>query len=268
MNKKLKLEEVKRIELELLDYIMKISHENQVTCFLDGGTLLGAVRHNGFIPWDDDIDVLVPRKQYKKLLALLDKNSQRFQTISMYKNPDYFYPFSKLVDTHTRLIEKNQMTIRGYGICIDIFPLDYLPDELSSRRKFQKKIERYRWITSRSLSKQMKKQGRGLKNFVVYNLANLYGWRRAIKNINSLCESMQCEKTDYACDIVAARKKNFEVSSKCFEKSIYLIFEGKKYSAPAGYDEYLTALYGNYMQLPPIEKRVSNHDFEAYQINL
>ena len=95
-------------------------------------------------------------------------------------------------------------------------------------------------------------------------ICNLYGWKRALKIINNLCESTAALNTSYACDIVAARRKKLEPPSDCFSDVVFLEFEGSTFPAPVGYDTYLRALYGDYMKLPPKEQQVNNHEYTAY----
>lgn len=262
----LTVDEIKRIEVDILDFVTDVAKRNNIRCFLDGGTLLGAVRHNGFIPWDDDIDVIVPRKDYKRFLDCIKNTQSQYKVLSMYDNDDYFYPFAKVIDSTTELIEFNVPRISGYGIYIDIFPLDNIPPNAKEMKAFHRKIERFRWISSRSLRKQSGNYSLSLRNIVILYFADLYGWKKANRKINALCESTADMKTQYACDIVAARKPHFVAPAECFAEETELIFEGKHYIAPKGYDSYLSALYGNYMELPPVEQRVSNHNFRAWRL--
>ena len=124
MKKELSLEEKKKILVSILSEVHNFCDENNLKYFLPGGTLIGAVRHKGFIPWDDDIDIYMPRNDYEKFLCEFNKESERYQVISL-KTDGYYLPFGKVIDTKTVLIENVDSDYK-MGIYLDIFPLDNL----------------------------------------------------------------------------------------------------------------------------------------------
>ena len=118
------LDEVKQVELEILEYVDKICKENNIQYSLAYGTMLGAVRHKGFIPWDDDIDILLKREEYEKLLRILySKTDEKYQVFSL-KDEGYWYSYAKVTDTRTIIVEKNDRNMKEC-VYIDIFPIDY-----------------------------------------------------------------------------------------------------------------------------------------------
>lgn len=262
--KYLHIDDLKRIELSILKYIDITLREAGIVYFLDGGTLLGAVRHKGFIPWDDDIDIIIRRCDYRRAIDVLNQGSERYKVLSSYDRADYFYPFAKVVDTNTVLIEKHEFPVKDLGIWVDIFPLDYLPDSDVERAHFQDTVWRYRQIMTRCFAWLKGNRSGSLKWKLSCLYSRVYGWKRALKKINALCESTANLETSYACDIVAARKRRLEPPSNCFSSVDYLEFEGSLFPVPVGYDTYLRALYGDYMQLPPKEQQVTNHEYTAY----
>ena len=106
-NKTISVDEAKQIEFNILKYIDATLKENGIRYWLDAGTLLGCIRHKGFIPWDDDIDLVIMRKDYDRAIELLNSSSDRYKVLTMHNTEDYFYTFAKITDTHTHIIEKN-----------------------------------------------------------------------------------------------------------------------------------------------------------------
>jgi len=115
------IEEIQKVDLEILRFFDNVCRENNLTYFLSGGTLLGAIRHKGFIPWDDDVDLVMPRKDFEKLIEILDKSDSNYKLFIPGCSEDYFYTFGKLVDTRTVLDEFDYCPIKGMGLYIDIF---------------------------------------------------------------------------------------------------------------------------------------------------
>ena len=132
--KELSLKEIKEIEFELLKKFDSFCKENNVRYFLSNGTLLGAVKYKGFIPWDDDIDVLVPREDYDSLIELFHDDG-RYKLFAFERNAEYRYPFAKFCDMRTRKAEGNIDNGVALGVDIDIFPLDAWNGDIGSAKK-------------------------------------------------------------------------------------------------------------------------------------
>ena len=139
---KIGLDEIKKIELDILIYIDSLCKQNHLRYFLCGGTLLGAIRHKGFIPWDDDIDISMPRPDYDKLISLIGSNSSYM--VLTPANCDFYYNFAKVVDTRTTLCEIDNTPIKNMGVYIDIFPLEGMPDNDIEREQHYKQLDRVR----------------------------------------------------------------------------------------------------------------------------
>ena len=123
--------EIQEIELEILSNIAAVCEQHQWRYFLAGGTLLGALRHKGFIPWDNDIDISMPRRDYEKLLQFYKENGNRYKILQVGENTNYYLPFAKVVDTETLLVEKSIETqVPELGLFVDIFPIDGVGDEI------------------------------------------------------------------------------------------------------------------------------------------
>lgn len=263
--REIQFEEMKKIELNILIYFTEVCEENNLRYYLGGGTLLGAVRHKGFIPWDDDIDVMMPRPDFQKLLSL-SINNENYNIIKP-ESVGYYYNFAKLVDTRTILEEKGIKRIDGLGVYIDIFPLDGMPETPDARKKRFKELNS---IRKRINNTCLLKPKFHRNPFAYLNACRIYN---SNKNID--LSSLQKKYLD------SALKNSFDDSEfvfaaggaygdrdifpgKWFEKEIELQFENLSVKAFNGYDFYLTQLYGDYMTLPPEDKRVTPHHTIVY----
>lgn len=263
--REIQFEEMKKIELNILIYFTEVCEENNLRYYLGGGTLLGAVRHKGFIPWDDDIDVMMPRPDFQKLLSL-SINNENYNIIKP-GTAGYYYNFAKLVDTRTILEEKGIKLIDGLGVYIDIFPLDGMPETPDARKKRFKELNS---IRKRINNTCLLKPKFHRNPFAYLNACRIYN---SNKNID--LSSLQKKYLD------SALKNSFDDSEfvfaaggaygardifpgKWFEKEIELQFENLSVKAFNGYDFYLTQLYGDYMTLPPEDKRVTPHHSIVY----
>lgn len=265
--KKISDEDVKNIEIEMLDYLNKVCLENNIKMFLGGGTLLGAVRHSGFIPWDDDIDVMLLRDDYSKLLDILKKKEDSFKLINYDNCCGYYYPFAKLVNSNTILYENDLKYIDGIGIYIDIFPIDNLPN---SKLKieyifFKRKI--YQSFINLLSNKNYISNSSGFKRFVksiLYHLFKRVNPNKVAAKYDNLLLKYKDIVTDNVVCITGSYIRKEIMPKDYISDSIEVEFEGNNYLAPIGYKDYLTKHYGDYMKLPPEEKRVSNHNNDCY----
>lgn len=260
--------ELKSIELEMLKFIDEVCKREGLRYFLCGGTLLGAVRHQGFIPWDDDIDIFMPRIDYEKLIDLT-KNSKVYRLLSEV-DEGYYYNFAKLVDTRTTMTEEECEPIKNFGVYIDVFPLDGMPNNETERmRHFKELDKRRRRITSFS---------KGKPHFRKNLLALFYSWFYYITNkvtdvmteqkkyIN-IAKQYAYDDSVYVYATGGAYKKRDIFPRAWLSTGTELTFEGVKFQVPTEYDKYLKQVYGSYMELPPVEKRVSHHHFVAHYVD-
>ena len=255
-------EEMKKIELGILDFIVDICNKNNIQYYLAAGTLLGAVRHSGFIPWDDDIDLYMPRDDYMKFIEVTKKTNGKYKVLSIYGSDDYYYPFIKVVDTHYKVRENNRKDIKDLSIWVDIFPLDY-----DIERKYKNKLRNIQnkfWVCASNSFYEGKSKGRKIRliikklAFIIFNKKNPRDYAKKIEKILLSSNSKNKAKLFVGFSSVID-KETFE--TEWFEKTIQLTFEGKNYSAPEKFDNILTRSYGRYMDLPPETERVSHHDF-------
>ena len=263
--KKLGIEEIKRIQIGILDCVHKYCVSNNIKYWLDCGTLLGAIRHRGYIPWDDDIDIGMLREDYNKFMSTFNSANKKYRFLCPENNRSYSYGAGKVVDTDTILYEPDK-TGRKLSVNIDVFVYDNAPDDDNELKRMFDRRDWYRKCTVAHAQNHDiiggKKRQIGFK--IVHLLTapfppNFFALRM-MKN------SRKFEK------INTKRVGNFSSYSRTVgEKEIFrsfidVEFEGNRYKAPSGYDKWLRAFYKDYMQLPPVEKRVSTHVFEAYSI--
>lgn len=250
--------EIRKAEIEILNYVVSICEENNIEYYLDYGTLLGAIRHQGFIPWDDDIDISIPRKDYEKFLSICkNKNSQKFFLQTYDSDKEYYQYYAKMRNTNTTFIEKDMQYLKfNQGIYIDIFPID----------SFQSKntLQYIKLIVAVTINKICT----FVKNpyaYVPYRIAKVIKFIfKPIRAsfLNRLIENLLRNNKQSNYFYTLGNGYNFK---KIITKDILLekekhVFEQNKYQIPKRYDEYLTLIYGNYMSLPPEEKRVFPHE--------
>lgn len=268
--KKISGNELKSVQLEILDYTDEFCKKNNIKYWLDSGTLLGAVRHKGYIPWDDDIDIGMLREDYDKFMNTFNSNnSGKYRFYSIENNEEFLYSFGKILDTETILYEPNGMR-NALSINIDVFVYDNAPDKDAELNRMYNRRDRYRLIQNLRIARN-KPNGNIFRRTMVYLL-------RGIVRVTTIF----LPENYYIKKIINNSKKFNNIPTKCVgdfsafsrieacEKSIFrdfvnVTFENKLYPAPVDYDKWLTAFYGDYMTLPPVEKRVTHHTFEAYK---
>ena len=262
--KSLTVEEIKQKQLYILDEVVKFCNDNNITYFLCGGTLLGAIRHQGYIPWDDDLDLMMPREDYEKLIDTFTHPAIRLNSSRILN--DYYYPFLKAEDKLTEMTEHTFIgQIRNLGINIDIFPLDVMPAEPKALRKFLKKM----FFLRKCLKlKRIKITGVKVDDFlrsIGRKIMMRYTVQEMSQKLTTSAMKYKDQDTGFMGIVVWGYGHKEYCRKEIFASKVEVDFEGKKYFAPVGWDEYLTNVYGDYMQLPPEEKQVRPHLFEAFE---
>lgn len=263
---KLSDEEVKNIQIELLDEFVSVCNELGMYYTLGGGTLLGAIRHKGFIPWDDDIDVLMPRPDYDRLLEYDAKNEKLWSSnvqLCNWKKKNSSCCFIKLIKTNTVVKEKYGTTVNN--IWIDVFPIDGITNETIKQESLFRKVLTLRKI----FDIRNAKIGEGKTVFKKCFKCLLIPILRIIPNcffcsiLDKLSQTYNYSDAETVAGILWGYGTQECMRKKDFIQCLEVEFEGKTYNAPLNYNQYLTQLYSNYMELPPEEKRV-RHEYEAY----
>lgn len=267
--REIKAEELKAIQIKILDAVMKFCSENGIKCWLNGGTLLGAVRHKGYIPWDDDVDLGMLRPDYDKFMAMFNAENSRYKFVSAENDSECFNHFGKVFDTSTVMYEPNEKGDK-LSVYVDIFVMDNAPEGKAEQERI---LRRRNILTVCNLARKLPvflkpTRGRFLRHLLVYAFRGVlrvfprhYFVRKLVEN----AKSYSSFDTGLVGDFTGLR--NAVIKRELLENMTQLEFEGKMYNAPIGYEEWLTRLYGDYMQLPPPEKRISTHVFKAYVLD-
>lgn len=260
------IEELRQLQLGILDCVAKFCDEHQIKYWLDYGTLLGAVRHKGYIPWDDDIDISMMREDWEKFISVFNELNQnkRYEVHFIENDPEFFYPFAKVYDTRTVM---NELDSIGPDICvyIDVFIYDNVPDDEPSLKRMLKKHSLYRKLHLLSEMAGINPKGNIIRKACVYILWQLlrlipinYFSKRSLKE----AQRYNSVRTKRAGNLAYGVNNLFSIEG--LQTQTEVEFEGRKFKAPSAYDELLTNEYGDYMQLPPVEERVGHHHTEVY----
>lgn len=259
------IDEIKLMRLNILQSFHQFCITNNINYSITYGTLIGALRHKGFIPWDDDIDVCMLREDYEKFEDLFPSQNGKIMFYTLKRNKKWNRPYGKLFDSSTVEIENNAINI-GIGVSIDIFPIDEVPDKTYIYIVYNKirmflinlmMLKSLIWSSQRSFNKNL---------IVLISKILLYpfpfrGFAMLIDKYGQLYNNRGNERLMHNCDSVDG---DYFITKRLFDKYIDVDFEGHQLKAMRGYDKYLYAIYGDYMQLPPKEERVSHHEFQAY----
>ena len=260
--KKLDIDEIKEVELGVMDYIHNICKEKGINYSLAYGSLLGAVRHRGFIPWDDDLDIALKRDQYDKLYqAILEDNNSIYKVVSWENDSRYPYPFYRVYDSRTVYENNYIQNDIELGICVDVFPFDDYKDV----NKEITKLDMYRRLSVYTLYGIRNKEA-GIKNIVRYlmlvafRLTRVKTWNKKLNDCSKV--PVNSEYIDY---LMESKKYSTKIDAKALDQVVEFKFEDRVYNIPTDYDHILTTIYGaDYMEIPPIEKRIQHDDFVAY----
>ena len=266
--KELTLQELKDIEFEILKLFDAFCKENNITYYLSHGTLLGAIRYKKFIPWDDDVDLLIPREDYNRMLKLF-KDTERYKLFAFEKNKKYRYPFAKLCDMTTRKVENNANNGIELGVDIDIFPIDAWDDDLEKAKAEAAYIQKNMYYLY--LTKLKKPDTTNVIKNIALRIMLLYykmlGSGHVIKKIEKASNHPENKGSRHlGCKVWCVYGAKGIVPAEAFAEARDIEFEGEMFPAPVDYDTYLSCLYGDYLPEPPKEKQKTHHTFKAYKL--
>ena len=256
------LRKVQLVQLEILKEVKRVCDKHNIHYFLTAGTLLGAVRHDGFIPWDDDLDIAMLADQYSLFCEIAPKElNPQFYFQNWDNDPTYPFEYGKVRKKNTLYVENKSDIKNKPGIYIDIIVYAGAPKRKQDRDRVYKKMLNYRrmllctchyrpWMENDSMN-LIKRVG-----YIYYEImAKVLGRREIISRIKKLRAT---SNTDYLFPMIESKVYTTLMKS-WYQESVYHTFEDDIFPIPCGYEHYLSAVYGDYMKLPPIEQRWNRH---------
>ena len=264
----LSMEEVQKVSLEILKIVSHICETHNFRYTLAFGTLIGAIRHKGFIPWDDDIDILMPRPDYEKLIKyIIEHPIENLKVFNWKYTKGYIYGISRVCDMRYRIYEQNNIDC-NLGVFIDIYPVDGLANTYSDAKKAFDRSARYR----DELFMSVVKKYRDFKWVELFNNPHsaLAKIRRRLMGVSYYQKKLENEVTKYNFDdyeYVGVPNWNWArivFKRDWFNELVKVPFEDSEFYITKYYDDMLKEEYGNYMQLPPESQRVYHHGYLAY----
>ena len=253
-------EDVQKVSLDILKHVHGFCVANGIRYTLAYGTLLGAVRHQGFIPWDDDVDIMMPRPDYDKFCAIYKQDGYRL----LAPNNHSIFPFARVCDVTKTITDDSfwPWTDVEHGVSIDVFPIDGAEDDIDKLKKRLKKANliRQKLIYYR-LSQSSIKMKWGLSRIIKIVFAKLFfSWKNPQREALAILDELKYEDCNYVTNLSSPDEYDIEHFLKSmFEDYCLLKFEDAEFYSVLDHDKMLSDYYGDYMQLPPKEKQVPRH---------
>lgn len=257
-------QELKAVLKEMFAWFHGFCQAHQLRYYMLGGTMLGAVRHGGFIPWDDDVDVGMPREDLRRLRQLMREESQTRYVLETPDdaNADFFYPYGKLYDTRTTLTENTRVPVKR-GVYLDIFPLDGAGDTKEEAIAFFRPIKR-RLALLLTVTTGIRAGRKFYKNAAVVLLRAVPRWiidpRKLLLDIQRRCGEKPFSRCDWIANFCGAYWEREIMPRAVFGEPKEYAFEDMTAYGVSDPETYLTLLYGDWRALPPEDKRKSHHD--------
>lgn len=253
-----------KVNLEIVKEVISICEEHNLVYYIIGGTLLGAIRHKGFIPWDDDIDLGMPREDYELFLELAPNNLSSHLLVVNYKiDTKYQYYITRVRDTETKVEELRIGNDSKYtNASIDIFPLDGSPNNTLLRKLYYLKVMYHRALMSlcykdsidlarkRSVMEKLL-----LATMKLLPIDKIFDPTKEKNKIDRIMRKYKVLSSNYVGCLMGAYRTREMVPASFYGEGAFYSFEDIMLRGPKDYDRFLTMVYGDYMELPPVEAR-------------
>lgn len=263
------LNDTQKYILGVLRQVVRILEELDVPYYMQGGTMLGAIRHKGFIPWDDDVDLGIPREAYERMLRqVAEKLPEHLELRTYQDQTDHHYYFARIVDKRYQILRMGSLEHRLENIWVDLFPLDGMPNSWLPRQWHKARLlaTRLKYHLSCFEKVNIKRPGRPLVERIVIRVAMItrvgkwFDTRKQLDKLDRLLKKYPPERSDYYVNFMGQTSYKF---NELFKKEVYgrktwYPFEDFSLVGPERYDEYLKSLYGDYMT-PPKEADRNAH---------
>ena len=267
----LSMQEIQSVSFEILKSLRSLCHKLGLRYSLAFGTLIGAVRHKGYIPWDDDVDIVMSRPDFNKLCDYMTSNPQQYPYYKIWnrsKNAKYPYMMSRMIDTRYKLIVKNEEDC-GMGIFVDIYVLDGAGNSLEEAQKLLSKTKKFP-SSIYSATRKHFRWGRteGIRRYLkplFYWYTKIMGREYFENRLRQIIQKHPYADYDYVACIEWDNTTSSVIAKEDLENPIDMEFNGEFFSVMRNYDKYLRLAYGDYMTPPPEKDRIYHHLYRAYR---
>lgn len=269
------IQDIQKVSLDILKKVAQICDEQGIKYFLAYGTLLGAIRHKGYIPWDDDVDIMMVRPEYEKFLSYMYEHEEEYrplELLNMQTRKNYPHMITRVSDSRYRLKVTNERDY-GLGIFIDIYVIDGIGNTEEEAWKTMRKCCKYPSMIFLSTRKyyhfgNTKGWIKRLLKIPAFVFTHIMGKGYFVGKLNKILSTLDYDNSKYvgcaAWDEISAVKV---MKKEWIEDLIKVPYEDSEFYIPKHYDEILKVNYGDYMQLPPKEERIMHHLYKAYKVS-
>lgn len=274
--KKINFREAQLGAYEILKFLDKFCRENNLKYFLMYGSLIGAVRDKGIIPWDDDIDIMMPRPDYDRLIQICaSKDIAPFKLFEKSLVSKYPHPIARMSDQRYKIDFENEKDY-GIGLFVDIYPLDGVGNDFAKAQQLVRKANKNASLCFLTSRKHFGKDNtnsaiRMLAKYPAYIFANLFGNDYFIKKAQVFCTKYSYEQSKYVSGVAQPWREKKGENKNIYKKEWFELteaeFEDRKFFIPKGYDEILKMGYGDYMTPLPEDQRGTHHTYDTYLVD-